>query len=64
MLRAVGVAVRLVVRLLGRAVFEVSTDPEQPERPIESNAGGQFEIGFTSPPPGEVVCRRPGPGAR
>lgn len=55
---------RLVVRLLGRAVFEVSTDPEQPERPIESNAGGQFEIGFTSPPPGEVVCRRPGPGAR
>ena len=49
---------RLAIRVLGRTVFEVSTDPENPEQAVESNSGGQFEIGFTPPPPGEVVCRQ------
>jgi hypothetical protein len=43
--------VRFVIRLFGRDVFELTTDPDAPEREQETNSGGQFEIGFTPPPP-------------
>ena len=53
---------RLAVSLLGRQLFEITTDPAAPPGPngVEGTSGGQFEIGFTPPPPGEVVCRDTG----
>lgn len=51
---------RLAITVLGRRLLEV-TMPEATVAPsVESNVGGQFELGFSALRDGEVTCGQPG----
>lgn len=65
---------RITVTILGKRLLELTTESDPPAtsgKPgLEATSGGQFEMGFTTPPAGEVTCRcspetpRPSAGRR